>query len=100
MLKVFVLGMRSSLPDGSLPAKEAPRPARGGDAGAGLVLLALVVAVVHARRDRGGDADYTGALMNIRRAGPPGHLTTRRPLLIRCLIRKKETGCVYNLGLG
>jgi hypothetical protein len=31
-------------------------------------------------------------------AGPPGHLTTRQPLLIRCLIRKKETGCVYNLG--
>ena len=27
MLKVFVLGMRGSLPDGSLPAKEAPRPA-------------------------------------------------------------------------
>jgi hypothetical protein len=36
MLKVFVLGMRSSLPDGALPAKEAPRPAvpHGGD-GAG-----------------------------------------------------------------
>jgi hypothetical protein len=32
MLKVFVLGMRSSLPDGALPAKEAaPYRARGGD---------------------------------------------------------------------
>jgi len=29
MLKVFVLGMRSSLPDGALPAKEAA-PCRDG----------------------------------------------------------------------